>query len=295
MAEQFLAYGGRAVITFHSGKHYYTCAVPDLGITRLYQPGVTTIIGMKDKSAPLMGWAVKQMTARVKELLATAPDPLPKNILAAFLDAAQETYRDTKQEAADIGSLVHRVLEQALLGNFDESMLPLEANALLAPNLTSDMVELANNAIRAGLRFFGKHKIEVLSTERVVWSPKYAYVGTTDLLARVDGEMCVCDFKTAKSVYPENHIQLAAYQMALLEEQPELNIAKRWVIRVGKDGKLVDDARGNDTVDEDFLCFRALRKVWQWDRANSKWGAKEAVPVIGDLDEAIAKVTRGAA
>jgi hypothetical protein len=288
MAEQFLAYGGRAVITFHAGKHYYSVGIPALGITRLYQPGVTTILGLKDKSAPLMSWAVKQMSCRVKELLVTAPDPLPKNILAAYLDAAQDTYRDAKQEAADISSLVHRVLEQALLGNFDESMLPLEANALLAPNLTPDMVELANNAIRAGLRFFKKYEITVLETEQPRWSPTWGFIGTGDLIALIDNELAILDFKTSSGIYSEMFLQTAAYQVAYEEEHPDQQILKRWIVRVGKDGKLVEATRGRDTLNDDFVCFRALKKVWEWDRINGRW-PKEAVPIIGNLDAAIAK------
>jgi len=295
MAEETLLYGGRAIATFHAGKHYYVVAVPDLGIRKLYQPGVTTIIGMKDKSGPLLPWAVGMMTTRVKELAKLQPDPIPRQTLFTLLDSAEDSYRDAKQEAADIGSLVHRVLEQALLGTFDASMLPLKADALLAPDLTPEMVELANNAIAAGLAFFSQYTIKVLATERVVWSPTYGFIGTTDLLAEVDGETCILDFKTAKRPYPENFIQLAAYQTAISEEKPELEITKRWVVRVGKDGKLMAESRDNSTLEEDFICFRALHRVWQWERQNGRF-PKEPIEIVGNLRkllEAIGGSTQG--
>lgn len=296
MAETTPAYGGRAIITFYPHKHYYVVSVPGV-VNRLYQPGVTTIIGMKDKSGPLMPWAVNQMATRVKELVEAVPgDAVPKNILEILLDTAKDSWRDTKQEAADIGSLVHRVLEQAVLGTLDESRLPLTADALLAPELTPDMVDQANNAIRAGLRFFKKHKIRVLAAEQPRWSPTWGYIGTGDLIAEVDGSRDGLDFKSAKNIYPENFIQLAAYQQAWEEEFPDQPLERRHVVRVGKDGKLMHEVRDRTTFDQDFLTFRALLQVWKWHRANDTYyGPKDPITILGPLDQAIANAVKGAA
>lgn len=292
MAEVTPAYQGRAFISFHPGKHYYTVSVPGV-VQRLYQPGVTSIIGMKDKSAPLMKWAVKMMNERVKELVATAPgDSVTKEMLTILLDTAEESYRDVKQEAADIGSLVHRVLEQALLGKFDASMLPLKADALLAPNLTPEMVDQANDAIKAGLRFFKKHDIEVIATEQPRWSPTWGYIGTGDLIAKVDGSRDGLDFKSSKKIYPENHLQLAAYQMAWEEEHPDQPLERRHVVRVGKDGKLMHDVRDRTTLADDFLCFRALAAVWRWNRVNDTYyGPKDPIQILGPLDNLVPRPT----
>lgn len=293
MAEETLVYGGRAIVRFHAGKHFYTVAIPALGINRLYQPGVTTILGMKDKSAPLMSWAVKQMTLRVKEILESIPDPVQKNVIAAILDTAEDSYRDVKQEAADIGSLVHRVLEQALLGKFTEDNLPLEANALLAPNLTPEMVEKANLAITAGLRFFKKHEIEVLETEQPRWSPTWGFIGTGDLIAKIDGALGILDFKTSSGIYPEMFLQTAAYQVAYEEEHPDQPLDRRWIVRVGKDGALKEATRDRTTLKDDFTCFRALHRVWSWSRVNDLRYPKEPIAIIGNLDKALAEATRG--
>jgi hypothetical protein len=114
-----MAYGGKAQINFagSGGRHYYRVSVPDAGIFNLYQPGVSTIIGMKDKSAPLMVWAINCMVARIEQLINDYPDlkKLGKTALKSIVRDAKNSYRDVKDEAADIGSLVHRVLEQVLL------------------------------------------------------------------------------------------------------------------------------------------------------------------------------------
>lgn len=293
MAEQFPVYGGRATVTFHPGRHYYTVSVPGL-VDKLYQPGVTTILKMKDKSTPLMIWATRQMTARVEQLFEGLTALPTKRELRSLLKSAEETYRDVVQEAADIGSLVHRVLEQALLGNFSADQLPLTANLLLAPDLSSDMVDLANNAIAAGLVFFGQHTIKVLETEQPRWSPTWGYIGTGDVIADVDGVLTILDFKTSKAIYNEYFIQTAAYQMAYQEEHPEQQIQQRWIIGVGKDGRLHEATRDNSTLADDFLAFRALRKIWEWDRLNDTYARYPSKPVqvIGNLDAALAALPK---
>ena len=68
-------YGGRATVTFKTGSHVYTVQVPEKGITDLWQPSVTGIIRVLSKADVLVPWALKEMTKRVEEILATDPSP----------------------------------------------------------------------------------------------------------------------------------------------------------------------------------------------------------------------------
>jgi hypothetical protein len=281
-------YGGRAAITFHEARHYYTVKVPGI-VDKLYQPSVTGIIGMMDKSGALVPWAVGQMATRIKEL--TPAGSTDKDVFMGIVDAAQETWRQTKNEAADIGSLVHRVLEQELLsrsGMAEKPSLPLVPDALLAPNLNPEMVEKANNSVSAGLQFLDEHKIEVVQAEAVRWSPTYGYLGTGDLVAHVDGKLSMLDWKSGKRLYPTVWLQLAAYQVAYQEEFPDQSIVQRVGVNVGRDGTLETETRNNDTLEDDFKCFLALLKVWRWNMENQGKYSKPAPQILGALPQAFA-------
>jgi hypothetical protein len=278
-------YGGRAAITFHEARHYYTVKVPGI-VDKLYQPSVTGIIGMMDKSGALVPWAVGQMATRIKEL--TPAGSTDKEVFLGVVDAAQETWRQTKNEAADIGSLVHRVLEQELLSRSDlaeKPALPVEPDALLAPHLSAEMVEKANLSISAGLQFLDEHKIVVVQAEAVRWSPRYGYLGTGDLIAEVDDKLSVLDWKSGKRLYPTVWLQLAAYQVAYEEEFPDQQIVQRVGVNVGRDGVLETETRTNDTLKDDFKTFLALLQVWRWNMENQGKWSKPAPQVLGAFDK----------
>jgi hypothetical protein len=273
-------YNGRATVTFNEAKHYYTVTVPSLDIRKLYQPSVTTILGMKNKPF-LIPWAVGEMNKRTKELLAKVPDEsLTKELIEGILDAAEDSYQRTKQKAADIGSVAHRFLEAVLKS--EEPSRP-RFDPILAPNLTQDMVDQANNCIDAGLQFFKEHEITVVQAERPIWSPTYGYVGTGDLKAFFDGRLSILDYKTGKHIYDEYWMQTGAYQTAHEEEFPTEKIEQRVVVNVGRDGKLRHEVRNNETLQSDFRGFIGLRDAYRWHCENQGKYSKPAPVIVGKL------------
>lgn len=292
------AYGGRALINFvGSGKkHFYRISVPAAGIYNLYQPGVTTILGMKDKSGPLTAWAVNCMVSRIEQLIDGFPDlkKLGKTALKSIVRDAKNSYQDIKDEAAVIGSLVHRVLEQVLLarsGMAAMPSLPVQLDPIMAPEFTADMIAQANRAIDAGIKFFDERHIRILQSEAPRWSARYGYIGTGDLIAEVDGVLSVLDYKTSKRLYETVFLQLAAYQAAYEEEHPEQKIQKRIAVNVCKTGLLEVKERDNLTFTEDFNTFRALLYVYRWHQNNTPdWKTGEINPaprILGPLDQLI--------
>lgn len=279
-------YGGRATVTFNEARHQYTVTVPGV-VERMAQPSVTGIIGKLDKSGALVPWAVGQMSQRIKNLLQGVPvEQLDRDALWSIIDAAEDSWRQVKNEAADIGSLAHRVLEQELLyrsGLATKPAYPVTFDAILAPNLTEEMVEKANNSIQAGLEFLDTHHIEVVQAEAPRWSPTYGYIGTGDLIARVDGDLSVLDWKTSKRLYATVFLQLAAYQVAYEEEFPGQRIERRIGINIGRDGVLETQERDNSTLDRDFRTFIALRDIYRWDCENQGKYSKPAHRILGPL------------
>ena len=59
--------------------------------------------------------------------------------------------------------------------------------------------------------------IEWLACEKKVYSRSWEYAGTIDALAKVNGKLCVIDFKTSAKIYKEYYLQVSAYCNAVGE------------------------------------------------------------------------------
>jgi hypothetical protein len=100
-----------------------------------------------------------------------------------------------RDDAADLGDLVHATVEAAATGQ-PRPTVPDHAAGYLA-----------------GFdRFLADHTPVFLAAEQTVYSRRYGYAGTFDLLATLLGHgLVLVDVKTGNRVYPEVCLQLAAY------------------------------------------------------------------------------------
>ena len=273
-------YGGRATVTFKTGSHVYTVQVPEKGITDLWQPSVTGIIRVLSKADVLVPWAIGEMIKKTEEILASDPSPtVSKMLVSAVLKSAQDTYRQKRDEAADMGTYVHDYLEAEL--NYRSGLGPAAA---LPHDIPEEYLERVNASIGAGLQFFDQHKIRLIQAEAPRWSPTHGYIGTGDFIAYVDDELTIGDYKTSKRLYSSVFLQTAAYQKAYEEEFPSQKITRRLAINVGRDGLLTTEFRDNSTLESDFACFLALLTAWRWDRENQGSFSKPAPPIVGPLN-----------
>jgi len=229
---------------------------------------------MKDKSNALVTWATGCFEAKAKEYLAKLDTPVEKDLVLAIIEQSKNNYRTVKDAAADIGTAVHDALEMTIKSRADlcpSPTLPLET----VEGFTQDMVDMANAAIQTGIQYLNDHDIQLVQSETPRWSPYFGYVGTNDLIARIDGKLSVLDFKTGKRLYPEVFLQTAAYQMAYQEEFPDDLVVQRVGLNVGKDGHLEDVYRDNSTLKSDFNCFLALLEVYRWHQENVGYYSKK--------------------
>ena len=72
----------------------------------------------------------------------------------------------------------------------------------------------AKNSIEAFELWVGENDIDFISSEEKVYSREDHYAGTLDCAAYVNGSLCIIDWKTSKAIYPEYHLQNAAYAKA---------------------------------------------------------------------------------
>lgn len=156
---------------------------------------VTTILKVVDKSGPLVGWA-KRITA---EAAVRHAEKLPEWVAdfgdeaaVKMLTQASNVIRD---KAANAGSEIHQFAEAIARGQ--DVTVPEE----LAPYVASYRKWLVD------------FEPEFLASEEMVYS-HHGYAGTFDAIVRIAGEVWMLDYKTAKGVYPETALQLAAYAAA---------------------------------------------------------------------------------
>lgn len=240
-------YNGEITLNFNEANHSYW--VDDKPI-----PGVTTILNVISKPA-LMPWVAKmcgvwleENMVRLKESSADIP---------ALVKEMKGHYRQTRDKAADTGTLAHAWIENFIRG-------------IDAP-LPDD--EKVAQSVNAFLEWWNAHEITVLHSEKILFSKTHWYAGTCDLIAMIDGVLTLADFKTSSGIYNEMALQLSGYALAYNEEFNEFP-DQRLIIRLPKDKPGCEiKAFPNHVQDND--AWLAARQLHRW-QTRMKEQAKNA-------------------
>lgn len=213
-------------LVFHEGRHMYTWAGEKV-------PGVTTILGRVNKPF-LIQWSADMAAEHfLKEVKSGRSD------FDAIHKDARVAHAKKRDAAGDSGSNVHEYAECLFKG------LPL-------PELKTDD---AKRGVEAFHKWYDSHKIEILASERTLFSQSHYYAGTCDFVAKIDGQYVIGDFKTGKRIYNEARLQTAAYQQALQEEMG-LEFQYRLIVRFDKETGLFQSQEYRD-FELDFTGFNA--------------------------------------
>lgn len=104
-----------------------------------------------------------------------------------------------------------------------------------------------------------------VAVERRVTHHGYQYAGTLDLLVEIRGDTlpALVDIKTTGDVYPEQALQLAAYQAAL--ESEDVRVGRRLIVWLPKDdlGRYQVVEFGPDAYPMDFRHFLYALELWR--------------------------------
>lgn len=230
---------------------------------KLYR-SVTTILNVIAKPG-LIPWATGVGAEAAGTLLRKYEGKkLSDETIRAVDNLIRNAHNETKEEAADLGTLAHEAIASHLEGN------PL--------NVSDEIREVVEHFDR----FLKREKLEPIIVEGVVYSDTHAiYAGTVDVAAMrlvKDGRKwkkhaVVVDWKRAKNIYPEYALQIAAYAKAL-EEKLGMPVEEGLVVRARKEeGKDLD-------YDELHLDKQALEDAW------------EAFQAAKALDDGLRKVRR---
>lgn len=137
-------------------------------------PGVTTITGLLDKPA-LIKWA--------------------NNLGLKGIDSTK--YVDDK---ADIGTLAHAMITDNLKNEPTDTL-----------DYAGKQIKIAENCVLSYLEWAKDKDIKPILIEEPMISETYKVGGTVDIYAEVNGVKELIDLKTGNGIWPEHHIQVAAY------------------------------------------------------------------------------------
>ena len=222
--------------------------------------GVTTITGILDKPA-LMFWTVgeaaKFLSKSIDDEVLSLPKDEAKQRIEELIEESKKAYTKTQERGRDVGNEAHEWAEKFFLFLRDGGEEPALPEKVKVPHrgkakdkLTiaeadeRERAEQDNNIIAAleQMKTWAYDKqIEVIAVEKLLYSRKYDYCGTVDLIFRMDGKLYIADVKTTnpsweypQGVYPEMFAQIGGYDVAYTEEFPDEQIDGHAVLSVSK-------------------------------------------------------------
>src|SRR3990167_4684173 len=160
-------YGGKVSLEFYPDGHTYW-------VDGKRVISVTSIIGVLDKSRALIPWAVGEFTNYLRNYVG-------QELTEEHITNGSKQHTIKKEMAASIGDDVHAWIEE-----------------FVKKNKKLDMPERRESQIgvNAFLDWVNENKVKFISSERVIYSKKYDYIGKMDIEANVNGKLCLIDIKT---------------------------------------------------------------------------------------------------
>ncbi len=166
-------------------------------------------------------WAAALTTAMAKKYEFGGKLELSAAFLAALIEAASKQPDKVKDEAADIGSMVHAAIEAIIKG--EEPHVP--------ERIATPVAEFRT--------WFAGTKTEIVAQELAVGSVKHLFGGRLDAIGvrKIDGKWRwgIGDWKTSAGIYEEMALQVAGgYAIAAEEQFPGLKIEWADIVRFAK-------------------------------------------------------------
>lgn len=166
-------------------------------------PGVTTILNCLDdgSSGALIHWAWK-------------------------MGMEQKDYRKVRDQAADVGTIAHFMIENYLN----------KTKRIDLSEYSQRDIDLAKECADKFKEFWVREKFKLFKAELQLVSDDHLYGGTLDILVRSPKGLALIDLKTSKGIYDKYWYQLSAYkQLALENLNPNLKVTRCMIVRIGKE------------------------------------------------------------
>lgn len=217
--KSFEMYNGEVVIDFYEryGRYQHVYIRRDNGE---WLKSVTGATGILDKPA-LIGWACGCMKDKIDDAINQGHVLTPE-----FLDSAKNAWREKRDSSADVGTMTHELIHE-----FINYKLGISDKMPKVPKIAE-----VENAFLAFREWVEENDVEFISTEQLVYSKKYNFVGTLDCIAKIrkgKERFCLIDFKSSNGIYAEMVYQTTGYNIAY-EEENMVKIDSTIIARFGK-------------------------------------------------------------
>lgn len=204
--------------------------------------GVTTVLGTIAKPQ-LISWASKMCYEYVKEH--SAYDNGYYHIKDEDLELAKNAHTRKKEDAGDIGTLVHKAIEEWIKTEKE-------------PELDEQGMGMFNK-FRA---WATDNKVKFLASEKQVYNLKSFYAGTLDFICEIDGKKYIGDFKTSSGIYGREYFaQCAGYRYALEDMGDEEEYNGCVIVRCGKKGDF--EVKYSYDHETDLEIFKSALSIYR--------------------------------
>jgi hypothetical protein len=202
-------------------------------------PSVTTILDTLNKGEGIQNWAVECALDYIRD---NSNDDYP---LDELLASAKDNWRVVLNEAANIGSEVHDMIQEYIATGNEDS-------------------EYRHPSVRqsfgAFLKWQEQHGVKWIRSEMQVASKRYGYAGTLDGICIYEGRRIVVDFKTASGFWDTYRMQAAAYRQAALESGEDVD--GHAILRLDKEDGRPEFKDYSPRYERDLNTFLKLTELY---------------------------------
>jgi hypothetical protein len=248
-----ILYNGRVKLCYDEGNHRYSVSLRQDHPTTEWSepvsvPSVTAILSVVGSEGALVQWAANCAASFVASRLKPGIVLTQKDI-DALVGGARMAHSYERDDAARVGTVVHDWIRRYIAADMPESF-----------DLPEGLTTRA--ACESARQWMKEVRYWPLLTETCVYSLKYGYAGTLDVvgMCSAKGVASIVDWKTSKRIYPKYRMQTAAYAKAY-SEMTGLRVRHRWIVRIGKEGELEPLYLPPETLAPDFDAFLTAKDI----------------------------------
>jgi len=169
-------------------------------------------------------------------------------------------YRKVSQEACDVGTLAHFMIE-AFLNSFVCDLSDYE----------QELIDKAIVSYHKFLEWWETQDLQVVATEIQLVNEAYRYGGTIDLIARRKlGNAVLLDFKTSKKISDSYWRQAAGYAALWEASNPNDRITNHAIVRIGKEDENDFEIVWKEDLEKEWVVFQKQVDLY--------WAMKAAKP-----------------
>lgn len=207
--------------------------------------GVTTILGVIAKPA-LLGWAVGLCADYARSQI-RANKAYSKDDLDSIFEEAKKAHTKKKEQAADIGTLVHSACELFIKENKE-------------PELDEQGMKMFENF----RKWVSDNNVKFLESEKHLYSEELFLAGIVDAVVEIDGQKWIMDIKTSSGIYAEAFFQMGGYEILMEKMGIAGDITGYIVVNLRKDGSFEEKRSiSNEDNKQAFMSAYNIYKTQQ--------------------------------